>query len=168
MIQLVLPNHERANDYFDLCQEYAIIDNSNYNCITTIEKAKERILLDLHNSIQIDEYTGIKTLVYWVENDKREIIGTCRIRLGLNERFSRIGGHIGYDVRPKYRRNGYGTQILKMSLEEIRKNGVEKILLTCDEDNEGSIKVIERNGGKLEDTIYDEKTNKGVRRYWIE
>jgi predicted acetyltransferase len=43
--------------------------------------------------------------------------------------------------------------MLKLALIECRKIGLEKILLTCDTDNIPSNKVIQRNGGILENII---------------
>jgi len=42
------------------------------------------------------------------------------------------------------------------------------ILITCDDDNTGSWKIIEKNGGILDNKINDPRDGKLVRRYWIE
>jgi predicted acetyltransferase len=77
----------------------------------------------------------------------------------------KFGGHIGYGVRPSYRRQGFATEILRQSLTYIHGLGVTEVLVTCDEDNLGSIKVIESQGGVLENEVEFEGTLK--RRYWI-
>ena len=60
---------------------------------------------------------------------------------------AREGGHIGYAVRPAHRRRGYATEILRQSLIVARAGGVERALVTCDDDNVGSATVIEPTAG---------------------
>ena len=56
----------------------------------------------------------------------------------------KYGGHIGYAINPKYWKMGYGKELLKLGLEKARELIEEKnILLTCDNDNIGSYKIIE-------------------------
>ena len=46
----------------------------------------------------------------------------------------------------------------------------DKILITCDDDNVGSYKIIESNGGILENKVENEDAGEKflTRRYWIE
>jgi predicted acetyltransferase len=85
------------------------------------------------------------------------------------EFLERVGGHIGYAVVPEFRRRGYATRILHLSIQIARdKLGLTRILLTCDDDNIGSIRTIEKNGGVLENVISGPDLEKPKRRYWIE
>jgi predicted acetyltransferase len=95
------------------------------------------------------------------------IVGRVAIRHTLNPALERVGGHIGYVVVPEYRRQGYATEILRQSLQIAgQKLGLTRVLVTCDDDNVGSIKTIEKNGGVLESIVSaDRDTPK--RRYWI-
>ena len=106
---------------------------------------------------------------YFVVDDDK-FIGVIHIRIRLTDNLLKYGGHIGYGVNPKYWKMGYGKQILKMCLEEY-KDLIEgdKILITCDNDNIGSYKIIEYNGGKLEDIVENENCGEKflTRRYWI-
>lgn len=95
-----------------------------------------------------------------------ELIGRASIRHSLNGFLLNFGGHIGYGVRPKFRRRGFATEILRQSLQYIHELGVTDVLVTCDEENIGSSKVIESQGGILENRVDYEGTLK--RRYWIQ
>jgi predicted acetyltransferase len=96
------------------------------------------------------------------------IVGRTSIRHHLNSRLERIGGHIGYAVVPEFRRRGYATEILRQSLEIANDQlGIRRVLVTCDDDNVGSIRVIEKNGGVLHDVIAGPDLSKPKRRYWI-
>lgn len=96
-----------------------------------------------------------------------EIVGRVSIRHELNDFLLRLGGHIGYGVRPGHRRRGYASSILRQALAVTDGLGVERVLVTCDDDNVGSARTIEGVGGVLEDVVADgEETPK--RRYWID
>jgi predicted acetyltransferase len=96
----------------------------------------------------------------------REIVGRMSIRHRLNEFLLHEAGHIGYGVLPAHRRRGYATEILRQSLIIARSMGIDRVLVTCDDDNIGSMKTIEACGGQLENVVTAES---GVtrRRYWI-
>jgi predicted acetyltransferase len=97
-----------------------------------------------------------------------EIVGRVSLRHELSDWLRRIGGHIGYGVVPDHRRHGYATEMLRMTLPLARDLGLVRILVTCDDDNAGSIKTIEKNGGVLEEKIREDGMNCAKRRYWIE
>jgi len=96
------------------------------------------------------------------------IVGRASIRHQLNDRLKQEGGPIGYAVLPPYRRGGYATEIRRQSLVVARVNGVDRVLLTCNDDNTGSIAVIERWGGRLDSVTRREYSAIPVRRYWID
>lgn len=89
------------------------------------------------------------TTYWWAEGDT--FLGRINLRHRLNEHLSVYGGHIGYDVRPTARRRGHATAMLAAALPHAAALGIEKALITCDDDNTASRKVIEANGGVCED-----------------
>jgi predicted acetyltransferase len=99
------------------------------------------------------------TNLWWADGD--EYIGRMSIRHELNDWLAEVGGHIGYDVRRSRRREGHATAMLAAALVIARDLGMERVLLTCDDDNIASRRVIERNGGVLEDERH------GKLRYWV-
>lgn len=97
------------------------------------------------------------------------IVGRTSIRHALNDFLERQGGHIGYVVVPEFRRRGYATDILKLSLRIAHEDlGIDRVLVTCDDDNIGSIRTIEKNGGILENVVSGPDLDRPKRRYWIE
>ena len=101
--------------------------------------------------------------------DDARIVGRVAIRHELNEFFLRVGGHIGYVVVPEFRRRGYATAMLRQALDIAnRRLGLGRVLLTCDDDNLGSIRTIEKNGGVLESVVTGPDLARPKRRYWID
>ncbi len=96
-----------------------------------------------------------------------ELVGRVSIRHELNDFLASLGGHIGYCVRPAHRGQGIAGEILRQGLIVARAEGIDRVLVTCDEDNLASARVIERNGGVLED-IRPSPDGPPRRRYWID
>lgn len=98
--------------------------------------------------------------------DQEEIVGAIHLRLELNDSLLQHGGHIGYGVKPSCRKKGYADYMMEALLEKLVRKGISRVLVTCDTDNIGSSRVIEKHGGKLENHVM----YKGVKtsRYWIE
>lgn len=103
---------------------------------------------------------------FCLDRDRNILVGAVNIRRYLNEKLLESGGHIGDGVRPSERRKGVATAMIGLALEKCRELGITRVLITCDKDNIGSAKSIQRNGGVLE----DERTIDGklVQRYWID
>lgn len=89
------------------------------------------------------------TTLWWI--DGPDYLGRIAIRHRLTPRLLEIGGHIGFDIRPSERLRGHATAMLAAALPVAGTLGIDPVLITCDVDNMGSRKVIESNGGILED-----------------
>ena len=94
------------------------------------------------------------------------IVGMIDIRHYLNEYLTQVGGNIGYGVRKTERNKGYAKQMLKLALEKCKELKIKKVVLTCDEDNIASEKVILSANAKLEDIRNVDGENK--KRFWID
>jgi predicted acetyltransferase len=98
-----------------------------------------------------------------------ELIGRVSIRYQLTERLLRSGGNIGYGIRPSQRRRGFGRQGLVLAKQDAREHGLQRVLLTCADDNIGSTRIIESCGGVLENREpHPDFPETLMRRYWIE
>ncbi len=94
------------------------------------------------------------------------ILGAINLRYELNEYLYQFGGHIGYGVRPSERGKGYATAMLGLALEKCKEAGLKRVLLTCDTWNTASARVMEHNGGVLENVV--SRGDGHIARYWIE
>lgn len=157
--QEVLDAGEDGQSWFNWGRDEKIDDlqdpESFQNWIDTMKEFR-----DIKSRVSEDGTILVANTVLWPILDS-EVIGRVSIRHELTPALLEIGGHIGYIIRPKYRRQGHATELLRQSLAVSRELGINPVLVTCDETNTGSRQVIEANGGVLEDVRF------GKRRYWI-
>ncbi|MBN2300099.1 MAG: GNAT family N-acetyltransferase [Acholeplasmataceae bacterium] len=114
-------------------------------------------------NLPFDRVPGI---TYILVDDQHVIYGVLNLRLRLNDHLLKYDGHIGYGIAPSKRQKGYGKQILKLGLNICKKRGMDKILITCNEENLASEGIIKSQGGILENRVY--KTDGYIKRYWIQ
>ena len=120
-----------------------------------------------HLEIKTAENGKVPDSVFFLldeENDR--LLGAVNIRHYLNDYLLREGGHIGDGIRPSERRKGYATKMIGLALNECKRLGIDKVLITCNKDNIGSAKSIINNGGILENEIVNED-GELEQRYWI-
>ncbi len=98
---------------------------------------------------------------------EEQFVGRISIRHELNDVLRIEGGHIGYDTVPSRRDRGVATEMLRQALPVARTLGLTSVLLTCDDTNAASIRVIERNGGSLRETKAVDANRTLKRYYWI-
>lgn len=96
-----------------------------------------------------------------------ELLGMIQVRHRFNDFLERYGGHIGYSVRPSQRRQGVAKEMLRQALIYCRELGLERVLITCLEDNEASRRTILANGGVYESTVFEPQEQERLQRYWI-
>lgn len=151
-------------DIFEMIQEIGGGNRSGFRN-SLYADSYEEFQEKLKENVNISKGIGLLSwmvpqMIYWLYVDGKPV-GYGKFRYYLTDKLRELGGHIGYCIRPSERKKGYGTILLGEILKKARKKGLEEVLLTCDEDNIGSRKVIENNGGTLE------KMSNGVCYYWI-
>lgn len=167
-LKLVRYDEISEENYIDYISEWEI---HKEKIVPSATRRDGRSFSDMMNQWQEDE-TDIpvtKGLVpatlYFLTDDSGRILGGIHFRHYLNEQLSQNGGHIGYGVRKCERRKGYAREMLKLLLEKIKKLDLDRVLITCDDDNVGSAKTIESCNGIMHDKVVFE--NEVTRRYWI-
>ena len=95
------------------------------------------------------------------------IVGMIQFRQAFNDFLRDFGGHIGYSVHPDERRKGYASRMLRECLGVCKSFGLERVLITCLVENEASRKTILANGGVYEKTVFCERDDVYLERYWI-
>lgn len=116
-----------------------------------IEKLEED-----YKRIPTEEKVPARTYFLVRENDNK-IIGTINIRLALNERLTKFGGHIGYGIRPTERGKGYNKINLYLGLKVCAKYGIDEVFMDADLENTASWKTMEALGGKRIKEYYDDE-----------
>jgi predicted acetyltransferase len=102
---------------------------------------------------------------YWWVVESGEVLGAVALRHELNDHLLQAGGHIGYGIRPSARRRGLATWAVSQVLPQARALGLDQVLITCQDGNVASARVIELSGGVLED-VRDAELGR-LRRYWL-
>ncbi|MFC3746986.1 GNAT family N-acetyltransferase [Paenibacillus sp. GCM10012306] len=93
--------------------------------------------------------SSVPQTTYWLLINSRPV-GIGKLRHYLNDDLRRSGGHIGYTIRPSERGKGYGRIILNELIKAAKQKEIRELLLTCNELNISSRKVIEANSGRLQ------------------
>jgi predicted acetyltransferase len=165
-VTLTSATSDLREEFWDMAREWVAADDPRYrggldnfeSYMAQIERFRKGI--DIGAKF-------VPSSEFWLVKGRR-ILGRISVRHRLNANLEIEGGHIGYDVRPSERRKGYGTLMLKLALEEARKMGLKRVLITCDTDNIASAKIIEKNDGIFERHDISPMSGKQLNQYWIE
>jgi predicted acetyltransferase len=170
-VKLIKPCFELETEYMDMVQDFAAAGESQDH--PEFQLALEDFPAYIRNCKKWEKGIGlpdgwVPALSFWLIRNDNVILGKSGLRHELNDNLRKIGGHIGYRIRPSQRRKGYGNVILWLTLAKAKRLGIRKILVACDDDNVASAKIIERNGGVLKDKCDRGEPGKLTRRYWID
>lgn len=89
---------------------------------------------------------------YDIVNEADEPVGLAQLRAIASmssEMPEGFESHIYYEIKPDYRGKGYATDALSQLILEAGKNEIKPLIATVSASNSASIKVIEKNGGRL-------------------
>jgi predicted acetyltransferase len=170
-IELVRPRSALRDSYRSLVAEFASAGEPFVPFVLGFEHNDfDAFLQRLENCARgVDLPDGfVPHSTYWLVRNQAEVVGVSNIRHSLTAALRREGGNIGYGIRPSARRQGYGTRVLRMSLDRAVEVGLTRILVTCAKTNIGSVAAIRRNGGALDSEEYLPDRGEIVQRYWIE
>ena len=107
----------------------------------------------------------VPATLYYLVDREGHVAGALDLRHYLNDGLY-YGGHIGYGMSPPYRGRGWAPLMLALGLEKAKALGIDRALVTCNDDNLPSAGTIEACGGVLENVVLEE--GKPLRRYWID
>ena len=148
-------------EIYEMLQEILAEENNMHNSVYGIsyeayqeflaEREKESVAEGL-----IDGWK-VPSTRYWLYVEGKPV-GFADLRHFLTPALRQRGGNIGYAIRPTERGKGYGRKLLELLLEEARKMGLEKVLITANPTNAASIGVAKANGGQIvrqtDDCVY--------------
>ncbi len=168
MIELIVPGQEYLQSYQEAYDEYkknhistySFTDPSSCNIFEKFENYR------YERNLRPDRVGEDK---YWlVDDEKAYFIGEIGIRHKLNDTLRQRGGHIGYGIRYAEWNRGYGTKMLALALEKAKEMRISPVLITCNDDNLASARVIEKNGFVLENKVIVTTDGEDIltRRYW--
>lgn len=168
-IALVEPTTDLKFAYLEMVADYQAAGES-YIHHETAQRHFEIFLGELWDmAMGINLLPGFVPMdSFWMVKDDQIVLGESRLRHRLTPALEVEGGHIGYAIRPSVRRQGYGTLILELTLEKARSRGLRRVLVTCDTDNLGSARIIEKNGGVLSGSALSPRSGVPISQYWIE
>ncbi|MGM9653059.1 MAG: GNAT family N-acetyltransferase [Eubacteriales bacterium] len=175
-IELIEPRKTYADDIWKFRQEILECDAKNEDqfagcksldiCMSAEEWIK---ICELRKSVNTCDEVGttVPSHTYLaVRKSDDKIVGVIDLRHHINHPIlGTWGGHCGYSVRPSERGKGYAKEMLRLNIQNAKSMGIEKLLITCDVNNNASERTILDNGGVYEETINVD--GRKMKRYWI-
>jgi predicted acetyltransferase len=167
-VRLVSPDRRLRSEYNEMYQEFLSAEEAIHPFVIKIVPDPWDEFIELLEGFSTGigvPPTFVSHSTYWMINADNRILGVSNVRHRLNERLRHYGGNVGYGIRPSERRKGYGTRILELSLEKCRELGISNVVVTCAATNVASVKIIENNGGTLEEVFMQDSEQ--IKRYVI-
>lgn len=169
-MKIVLPSEKYKNSYFDLLDSAK--ENNDYNelgnaALRNNETFNEMIIRLKNRRIgKKIAKKDVPATIFWII-DNNKVVGTIDMRHQLNQDYFERFGHVAYYIKKEERNKNYATRALGLIIKKYKKMYTQKILITCLEDNEASKKVILKNNGEFEKTVFDKVINQKISRYII-
>lgn len=167
-MKLLVPEDRLYESYIEAGREYKRQGIDTYHFLELPRHRLFSYFEDLRFGKNMPENYVPSTYLWLSDGD--EFLGEINIRHRLNDELLRFGGNIGYGVRISEWGKGLGTTMLAEALKYAGGVvGLERALITCNDNNIASARVIEKNGGRLQDVITNivDGVTRRTRRYWI-
>lgn len=169
-MELISPSIEFESAFSAFYQDFADNDPENaeyyHSGVTDFANYVQQLQDEAQGINLRDSYVPCNH--FWLVDDNRNILGAIRVRHNIDNEFLSIeAGHIGYDIAPSYRGMGKGKAMLKLALPKAKMLGITQALITADENNIASRKVIEFNGGQFEKVVTGKVFPDPIARYWV-
>lgn len=161
-----LKDKEQVEEMVEEFRKYESVINGHGSIdkFATYEEWLDKLAM-YENKETLPEGRVLSTQYITVRKKDNKVVGLINARWYLNDFLKIHGGHIGDSIRPLERNKGYATEQIRLLLEEFRKRGEKKVLITCKKQNIASARTIEKNGGVLENEV--EFEGDIYKRYWI-
>ena len=171
--ELTTPSEDGFHAFLEYAVEVAEADGKRYHDFLDLDEKKRREYFETRQLRELPPEAPaglVPQTNLWLVSPEARLLGIVRFRHYLNDGLRLEGGHIGYEVAPTARRRNLGTVALHRTLGWIRDRRPElaDVLITCDSDNVGSRKIIERNGGLLIASATSKRSGKEVLRFVID
>lgn len=109
------------------------------------------------NKIKNDEKDIIPKICYvFIDNSSNRLLGMVNIRMTENL-LDYPYGNVGYSIRPLERMKGLGKLQFFYALKEMKINNLSKCIMSCNENNTYSRRIIESSYGEYIKNIGDER-----------
>lgn len=165
-MRLQQASRQHLDAFLDCAADYRAAGEDRYNAALADPEAYLHWVAEMEQEETCPPGLVPQT-TYWAVDEDGRVLACSRLRHGLSPALRREGGHIGYDVRPTERRRGVGTRLLALTLVEAGRRRLSRVLLTCDDDNLASARIILANGGAEIESSVSDRTGKLLRRFWI-
>lgn len=176
-LRLVLPRRELLPSYADALRRRWSDDLDGRTIVRQLREiraAPDAFLASLNRQggwVLLDRGRRAPRLPYrlfWISDGTFSGTINLRYQPGTEALPPYISGHVGYGVVPWKRRRGYAKRALALLLPYCSEEGLRRVLITCDEDNIASRRVIEANGGVFDGTEPHPFTAGKLKlRYWV-
>ena len=154
---------EMGKDEYEMFQDIPNKESGSINEFNgiTYEEFKSYLEKEINRKYNEVTYDDTPTISYIMYDDSKPI-GLICLRTKIDDNWMKWSGNFYYKIRLSERKKGYGTKILSLALDVLKKMGFKEVYGQSSNGNMGSKKVIENNGGIL---LYEKD---GTRYYRIE
>lgn len=171
-LMFVRPSMEYAEEVWAYKNEFLENNDSMDGCGPLRRARDMKEYLEIVNSYlhkeTLPEKMVIASQFLCIRKSDKRLVGMIQVRHYFNDYLEKYAGNIGYSVRPCERKKGYATWMLKNIQPFCKSIKLDKILVSCLDDNEGSRRTILNNGGVYDGTVFCETEKVNLERYWIE